>query len=451
MAQARRPHVVYITPIFGYPPLGGPRLRTYYTVRALARWADVSLYVTQAPDTPDREAARAHLLGFCREVVFPPPEPLPGGPRALLRALLPQPVRSGLRGALAALEARRTTAPTAVASRQTADDHGAATDAVARATLLDTLAAWAAAQRPDVLWLGFGGISYDLIPLKARLGRPLVLETECVWSRFILRELPFAPDALQQARIQRAGQAKEAEERQGAAVVDVTTAVSDVDAAYFRALARDPERVMLLHNVIDVDAYAAETRAGVSAQQPALVFAGSLSRGTANVDAVDWLLDEVMPRVWQHQPAAHLYLVGRDPAPEVVARRAPRVHVTGEVPSIVPYLRACAAALVPLRWESGTRFKILEAFAAGAPVVSTTLGAEGLAVEHGRHLLLADTPETFADSILSLLEDASVGEALRGPALDLVRREYDVRSAERQVAAILERLGVRLPTPVAAV
>ena len=71
-----RPHVLYVTPIFGYPPFGGPRLRTYNTLKALARCADVSLYVTQQPDTPDRERAREHLLTFCREVVFP--EPLPG-------------------------------------------------------------------------------------------------------------------------------------------------------------------------------------------------------------------------------------------------------------------------------------------------------------------------------------------------------------------------------------
>ena len=78
--------------------------------------------------------------------------------------------------------------------------------------------------------------------------------------------------------------------------------------------------------------------------------------------------DDVMPRVWARRPAAHLYLVGRSPAPEVLARNGQRVHVTGEVASIEPYLRACTAAVVPLRWESGTRFKILEAFACRAPV-----------------------------------------------------------------------------------
>jgi glycosyltransferase involved in cell wall biosynthesis len=432
-----RPRVLYVTPIFGYPPLGGPRLRTYYTLRAIAAHAEVSLYVTAQPDTPDREQARQHLLSFCEEVVFPPEPRLPGGPRALVRALLPAAVRARLR-ALRSAAAEPEQRSMAEVPWRVGPPSDVPEIAPLREALLRELGAWIAAHRPHLIWLGFGGISYDLVPLRQLTGTPLVLETECVWSRFILRELPFVHDPQQRQRILREGRAKEAEERAGAALVDLTTAVSEVDAAYFRELAPDPARVMLLHNVIDTDAYAAGE--AINLQQPALVFAGSLSNGTANVDAVAWLLDEVMPRVWQRQPTAHVYLVGRDPAPAVVARRGQRVHVTGEVPSIVPYLRASRAALVPLRWESGTRFKILEAFACQTPVVSTTLGAEGLAVEHGQHLLLADAPDAFAAAILSLLEDPTLGQRLVGPAYELLRQMYDVRSAERQVAAILAQL-----------
>ena len=105
-----------------------------------------------------------------------------------------------------------------------------------------------------------------------------------------------------------------------------------------------PERVMLLANVIDVAAYSGN--AEVQLKQPALLFAGTLSQGTANIDAGLWLLDEVMPIVWRQRPDAHLYLVGRSPAPQIQARRGQRVHVTGEVPSIVPYMHASAMAVV---------------------------------------------------------------------------------------------------------
>jgi glycosyltransferase involved in cell wall biosynthesis len=296
--------------------------------------------------------------------------------------------------------------------------------------------------RPDVLWLGFGGISYDLVPLGQRTATPLVLETECVWSRFVLRGAPFEIDPDRRQYIVEQGHAKEAEERAGALQVDVTTAVSDVDASYFRSLTTRPERVVLLHNVIDVDAYAADRSAAVALDAPALIFAGTLSHGTANVDAAIWLVDDVMPRVWRQRSDARLYIVGRSPAPPIVARRGPRVHVTGEVVSIVPYLRGSAAALVPLRWESGTRFKILEAFACGTPVVSTTLGAEGLAVAHGRHLLLADDADAFAGAILALLAEPSLGRRLAVPAYELVRAEYDLRTAERQIGEVLAQLGL---------
>ncbi|HEX8968215.1 MAG TPA: glycosyltransferase family 4 protein [Chloroflexota bacterium] len=423
-----RPHVVYVTPIFGYPAFGGPRLRTYNTLRALARVADVSLYVTQQPDTPDRERARAHLLSFCRDVTFPPP-PAPPARAPLtrlalraLRAALPRSVRRRLRAA--------SNQKAEVADRTTQD-----------AASLETLVGWVAANRPDLVWLGFGGISYHLVPLGERTSTPLVLETECVWSRFVLRELPFEPDAFRRDQIQRDGRAKEQEERSGALHTDITTAVSDVDAAYFRSIAPDPERVMLLANTIDVAAYAND-RASIRLRQPALLFTGTLSHGTANVDASLWLLDEIMPRVWRSRPDVHVYLVGRSPAPAIVARRGRRVHVTGEVPSITPYMRASAAALVPLRWESGTRFKILEAFACRTPVISTTLGAEGLNVEHGRHLLLADEPGAFASAVLEVVNDRRAGQRLTEPAFDLVQREYDLSAAERQIEAILSRLGV---------
>ncbi|HLZ29325.1 MAG TPA: glycosyltransferase family 4 protein [Chloroflexota bacterium] len=465
-----RPHVLYVTPILGYPAIGGPRLRTYNTLRALARCADVSVVLTDQPDTADRRAAQAHLLTFCRDVEFPLPNPSAAGrsrARSALRVLVPSPVRRVVRrwltgphamsleppagAALAAARiaslARRRVPGLGRSQRSDADRAlkvESGEPAARDPRVVDGLRDRIAREQPDLVWLGFGGISYDLVPLRAQTGKPLVLETECVWSRFVLRELPFAADESQRQRIVRAGRAKEAEERAGAALVDLTTAVSEVDAEYFRGLAADPGRVMLLANVIDVDAYqqAPTPPTDVRLRPPALIFAGSLSRGTANVDATGWLVDEVLPIVWRRRPDVHVYLVGRSPAPEILARRGPRIHVTGEVPSIAPYLRASVAALVPLRWESGTRFKILEAFACRTPVVSTTLGAEGLAVEHGRHLLLADDPVDFASAILSLVETPALRERLVEPAYDLVRAEYDLSSAERQINAILARLGV---------
>src|SRR5262249_58583073 len=129
------------------------------------------------------------------------------------------------------------------------------------------------------------------------------------------------------------------------------------------------------------------------------------------------------------------------------AWREPAVHGAGEVAAMVTSLRACAAALVPLRWESGTRLKIVEPCACHAPVISTTLGAEGLAVENGRHLLLADEPEAFAAARLAMLQQPALARSMVEPAYDLVRREYDVSSAERQIGSILTQLGFPIGAP----
>jgi polysaccharide biosynthesis protein PslH len=147
-----------------------------------------------------------------------------------------------------------------------------------------------------------------------------------------------------------------------------------------------------------------------------------------------------MPSVWERLPQLHLYLVGRDPPIELRRRVGQHVHVTGEVTSIVPFLRQSLATVVPLRWESGTRFKILEAFACRSPVISTTLGAEGLDVVDGQHLLLADGAEEFADAVVALATDPTRGQRLTDPAYELVSSEYDVSTAERQIRQILERL-----------
>ncbi len=431
----RRPRVLYLVPLFGYPPRGGPRLRTYHTVVALSRCADVLLHVWQTPDVEDEAAARAHMLEFCQDVWWPSPPAVPNGPKAAVRRAvrqaLPKPVVDLLRSALS----RRRAEPQP--GEAAPEDHGPLLAALAERIERDDV---------DVIWLGFGGISYHLLPLKAMTGRPLVVETESIWSQFVLREAPFIADPAERERVLAAGRAKQEEERLGAQVADITTAVSEVEADYFRGLAPDPSAVMPIANVIDVDAYRRDASPPVPLETPAICFPGTMSRGTANIGAVAWLCDEVMPGVWDRLPDLHLYLVGRHPAPEILARRGRRVHVTGEVASVVPYLRQSLATVVPLRWESGTRFKILEAFACGTPVVSTTLGAEGLDVEHGRHLLLADTPEALADAILAVATQPDLREKLAAAGGELVREKYSLDAAERQSRAVLARVGFEAPT-----
>ncbi len=134
-----------------------------------------------------------------------------------------------------------------------------------------------------------------------------------------------------------------------------------------------------------------------------LVFVGSMSYGP-NVDAVVHFATEVLPRIRVRRPAVRLEIVGLDPSPEVSRLAGEGVRVVGAVPDVRPYFERASAVVVPLRIGGGTRLKIVEALALGSPLVSTPVGAEGLGLEHGRDLLLAQQPAAFAQATLQLLE-----------------------------------------------
>jgi glycosyltransferase involved in cell wall biosynthesis len=118
----------------------------------------------------------------------------------------------------------------------------------------------------------------------------------------------------------------------------------------------------------------------------------------------------------------------------------PAVTVVGEVPSVLPYLCNADVAVVPLKFESGTRFKILEAGACGVPIVSTTLGAEGLPVEHGRHVLIADSPTEFAAAVASILADEVLAGSIARACKELVRENFSLRRLAAQAEQIIEAL-----------
>ncbi len=147
-----------------------------------------------------------------------------------------------------------------------------------------------------------------------------------------------------------------------------------------------------------------------------------------NRDAVAWLLAEIWPRVRSRLGAAGLTLAGARMPSEIAAQDGrDGVAVVGEVEDLTALYRRHRVVVVPLRAGSGTRLKILEAFAAETPVVSTPLGAEGLAVEPERHLLLGETAEAFAAEVARVLEEDALADALAASARELVGSRYDVR------------------------
>ena len=209
-------------------------------------------------------------------------------------------------------------------------------------------------------------------------------------------------------------------EREASASVARTTAVSQTEVDYFERFA--PGRVDLVPNGVDTAELAFEAR---TSKEPQVLFIGSLDYG-ANVDALRFLIEDVLPRV-QHR-SVRLIVAGSNPRAEVrrIATRSPHaVELVGRVPDAAPYFAGSRMLLVPLRFGGGTRLKILESFARGCPVVSTTVGCEGIAVEDERELLVADGAPALAAAIDRLLENPELGRRLAQRGRELAEESYD--------------------------
>ncbi len=178
-------------------------------------------------------------------------------------------------------------------------------------------------------------------------------------------------------------------------------------------------------------------------REPAtLLFVGNFSH-PPNVDAAIWLCTEIMPHVWAHHPDARMEIVGRDPTPAVQRLARTQVVVTGAVPDVAPYLARCTVFTAPLREGGGVRMKLIEALRAGAPIVTTHLGAQGLGATPGRDLLVADTAPEFAVAVGRLLAEPALRAALGAAGPALVAAEGRTETRRSDLRAILHVVAAR--------
>ena len=171
----------------------------------------------------------------------------------------------------------------------------------------------------------------------------------------------------------------------------------------------------------------------------AIVFVGSLAYRPCT-DAAVWLVEAILPILRQRIPELELWIVGKAPPPEVLALAGNGVHVTGHVAEVTPYYLRSAVAVVPLRAGGGSRLKILEAMALGRPVVSTTVGAEGIAARDGEEIVLADDAETFAAAVAALLADGNRARAIAAKARRFVEAHHDWDLIADQQMAIYDEM-----------
>lgn len=178
-----------------------------------------------------------------------------------------------------------------------------------------------------------------------------------------------------------------------------------------------------------------------------LLFVGYL-RHSPNVDALRFFVDEVFPLIRQQLPQAKLTIVGKDAPPEIAMLAEDRsIDLTGFVEDVRPYYSNHSVFVAPIRYGAGVRVKILEAMAAGIPVVTTSLGAEGIQGTAGRHYLVGDTPAAFAQQVVRVLGSPTLAAAIRGEARRLVEERYDWGEIARQLEKIYWELLVAKRQP----
>ncbi|GAB4207664.1 MAG: glycosyltransferase family 4 protein [Roseiflexaceae bacterium] len=386
-------HILLLTQVVPFPPDSGPKIKTYYLLRHLVTRHRVTL-VTFTRNAAEEQAADS-LRGLCAAVhTVPLTRSRPRDVLALGRSLL-----SGR--------------PLLI---ERDDDQGM------RRLLDRLLREEAAAGRP------FDLVHADQLNM-AQFADPLPLprlldQHNAVWTiviRMLLQER--GPKRL---LLEREWRLLRHYEGDVCRRFEAVTTVSAEDRRALEEAIGQPREMPVIPIAIDVDGQPPVPR------EPGA--RGILSMATMmwppNVDGVLWFARSIYPRIRQAAPDAPFYVVGQRPVPEVRAlpEEQPGIDVTGYVPDTTPYIARSACLIVPLRSGGGMRVKILEALARGIPIVSTTIGYEGIDLVPGEHLLVADTPEEFAAAVLRLLDDPALGARIAAAGRQRALERYDWRA-----------------------
>jgi polysaccharide biosynthesis protein PslH len=261
--------------------------------------------------------------------------------------------------------------------------------------------------------------------LGARINDAVVFQHN-VESEIWRRHAEHAPDPFRRAYFRTQARRMFAFEKEICSRARRVVAVSEQDAKSIREMFGIP-RVDVVPTGVDVEYFHPPAE---RAKKFDLVFVGSMD-WMPNQDGVRFFLREILPLVRARRTGLKLAIVGRTPPDDFIeaARRDSAITVTGTVPDVRPFLWESTASIVPLRIGGGTRLKIFESMAAGTPVISTAVGAEGLEVRDGENILIADTPETFAGACLKLIENGGpIAEA--GRRLVVEKYSWDAASAQ---------------------
>ncbi len=382
-------HILWIKTEFLHPVDKGGRIRTYQMLRALRREHRVTYLTlddgTAAPDAAEKAAEYAD---------------------AVIRVPFTPPARGSVGFYLDLLRNVASPLPYAVARYRSR-------------ALRERVQAICDKEDIDVVVCDFLAPSLNV---PDGIGKPVILFQHNVETMIWERHAAVATHPVKRAYMRSQWRRMLRHERAECARFDHVVAVSPEDATVFR----DQFGVRETSHVptgVDTDFFTVS--GDVERAQHEIVFTGSMD-WMPNEDAIRWFVQDILPRIQARVPTVSLTVVGRNPptAVRAIADSDPNIIVTGSVPDVRPYIERAAMFVVPIRIGGGTRLKIFEAMAMERPVVSTTIGAEGLPVRDGIDTILADEPESFANAVVALLLQPERAAAIGRAAGAEVRAEY---------------------------
>jgi len=384
--------ILWVCPLFLHPTTKGGQIRTLETLRQLHRRHEIHFAALADPTQPEGPERSAEYS--TRSYPVPHAAPARGSPAFYVQAAA---------GFVSSL-------PVAVSRyRSTA--------------MRSLLAGLMERHRFDAVVCDFLAAAPNLPSLK-----DVVLFQHNVETTLWERHAENAPSFMQRALFRRQARLMASYEGKVCRQVRQVIAVSEADSERMRSRF-SAEHVDAVPTGVDVEYFSPPAEPPPGAE---FVFLGSMD-WSPNVDGMLWFVEQVWPRIIARAPGARLDIVGRIPPPSILAlaERDSRIRVTGTVPDVRPYLWGGKVSIVPLRIGGGTRLKIYEAMAAGLPVVSTTVGAEGLPLTSSETIFLADQPADFAAHCIWFLEDSALRRRFGQAGRDLVAANFSWDSAAR--------------------
>lgn len=276
---------------------------------------------------------------------------------------------------------------------------------------------------------------------RAMASAPIVLREHNVESVIMERYLETVREPLLKAYLGVQLQRLRRYEAKMLGAVDVCCAITAADATRIRSM-QPNAAVEVVPAGVDERYFTASS--GNSPRPSSIAFFGGLD-WIPNQDAVEWFVRCIYPLVKKKNVRAQLYIYGKDPSSAIRALENDSIHIMGFAEDLKSELQRCAVAIAPIRIGGGIRIKILECFAMGIPVVSTSIGVEGVEAEAGKHLMVENTAEGFAEAVLAVCEDEALRTRLAKEAYDLAHNRYRWTFVAEQLEVTYRAAMLRTP------